>query len=294
MLFKKSLKEIFFDIFNSLLMILVVVCTLYPILYVLFASFSDAGRLMQHRGILLAPLGMNVDAYISVFKNPMIAKGYLNTIFVVVVGSGLNILLSSIAAYFLSRRKVYWKNAVMVMMVITMFFSGGLIPFYLVVKSLGLMNSLWALILPSAISTYNVIVMRTSFQGIPSSLEESAHLDGAGHLTILFVIILPLSLPVISVMVLWYAVGHWNSWFNAAIFINNRQLFPLQLILREILILNEQSDMMTGVSGSVNRAQIAQTIKYATVMVSILPILCVYPYLQKHFVKGVMIGAIKD
>ena len=183
------------------------------------------------------------------------------------------------------------KNFIMVLMLFTMYFSGGLIPSYITIKSLGLYNSLLALILPGAISTYNLIIMRTSFQGIPSGLEEAAYLDGAGHLSIIWNVILPLSKAIIAVMVLYYGVAHWNSWFGASIYLNDRNKYPLQLILREILLQNDVSNMAGG-SGS-DEYSIAESIKYAVIIVATAPILCIYPFLQKYFVKGVMIGALK-
>ena len=292
MKFKKNSLETGFDIFNVVFMIVLMLVTVYPILYILFASVSDAGLLMQHRGFLLVPLGVNFDSYIAVFKNPLILTGFRNTLFVVIVGSAVNILMTFLAAYFLSRKKLLWKRFVMIMIVITMFFGGGMIPSYLVVVGLGLRNSLWSLIIPSAVSAFNIIVMRTAFMSIPESLEESAVLDGANDFTILFRIIVPLSLPVTAVMLLWYGVGHWNAWFQASLFLSNRKLFPLQLILREVLIQNTMDEMLVGTQNA-DRGQVAETIKYATIIVATIPILFVYPFLQKYFVKGVMIGALK-
>jgi putative aldouronate transport system permease protein len=181
----------------------------------------------------------------------------------------------------------------MFMIVVTMFFQGGLIPTYLLVSNLGLVDTPWAMIIPGAINTWNLIIMRTSFQAVPASLEESAKIDGANEWTIMWRIILPLSIPVMAVMVLFYAVGHWNAWFNAMIYLRDRNLYPLQLILREILITNSTDSMMTNASG-VDKMPISETIKYATIMVATIPILVLYPFLQKYFVKGVMIGALKE
>jgi putative aldouronate transport system permease protein len=273
-------------------MILLSAFTIYPFLYVLFASLSDATYVVQQRGLFWYPKGFNIEAYKLVFDNPAIISGYLNTFFYVIVGTSLNILMTSLGAYALSRESVLLKNPIMFMIVFTMFFNGGLIPTYLLVNELGMLDSRWALIIPSAMSAYNLIIMRTAFQGIPVSLEESAKLDGANDFTVLFRIVLPLSMPVVAVMILFYGVGHWNGWFNALIYLRTRDLYPLQLILREILITNSTDSMMTGVSGG-ERAQIGETIKYATIIVATVPILLLYPFLQKYFVKGVMIGAIK-
>lgn len=287
---KRSLGERSFNVFNIVFMTLLMFITLYPLWHVAMASVSDGVEVMKHSGPIFYPLGFSVSAYELVFKNPMISRGYLNTMFVVVVGVTVNILMTSLAAYVLSRKGVMWRNLIMMAIVFTMFFGGGLIPFYLTVKGLHLDNKLWALIIPSAISTFNLIIMKTAFETIPDSLEESAKLDGASHFTILWRIIVPLAAPTIAVMVLYYGVGHWNSWFNAMVFLRKRELFPLQLILREILIQNSNSDT-TGMA--VDQVQASETIKYAVIMVATLPILFIYPFLQKYFVKGVMIGAVK-
>jgi len=273
-------------------MVFLIVVTLYPFLYVAFASVSEPYEIVRHQGILLKPLGFSLEAYKLVFENPMILTGYRNTLFYVTVGTSINLLMTSLSAYVLSRKNVMFKNAMMMMVVFTMFFSGGLIPFYLTVRELGLSDSMWAVILPTAMSTYNMIVMRTAFTAIPDSLEESARIDGANDFTILFRIILPLSLPVVAVMILFYAVGHWNAWFNAMIFLRTRDKYPLQIVLREILIASSTDDMTTNV-GSLDKEPLGETIKYATIIVATLPILMVYPFLQKYFVQGIMIGALK-
>ncbi|GIO97253.1 carbohydrate ABC transporter permease [Paenibacillus lautus] len=289
----KSVSEVLFDSANVILLCLLSIVTLYPFLYVLFASISTPAEFVQHRGILLWPKGFSLDSYRMVFENPNIIRSYMNTIFYVVVGTTLNILMTALGAYGLSRKNVMWKSTIMMLIVMTMFFDGGLIPKYLLVKNMGLIDTYWALIIPSAMTTWNLIIMRTAFQGVPDALEESARIDGASDWTILFRIIIPLSLPVIAVMVLFYGVWHWNKWFDALIYLRDRDLFPLQLILREILIQNDTSSMMTSVGGG-DRMPVGETIKYATIMVATLPILFLYPFLQKYFVKGVMIGAIKE
>ncbi|CAM4008687.1 carbohydrate ABC transporter permease [Paenibacillus alkaliterrae] len=290
---KQRLGEKTFDFVNTLFMLTLILVTLYPFLYVLFASVSDPGLLAKNRGILFAPVGFSLRAYELVLNNAMIIIGYANTLFYVIVGTAINIFLTSLGAYALSRRNVMLKKPIMMMLVFTMFFSGGLVPTYLLINDLGMMDTRWALIIPSAMSVWNLIIMRTSFQGIPESLEEAAKLDGANDFTILFRIILPLSLPVLAVMVLFYGVGHWNSYFNAMIYLRDRDLFPLQLILREILITNSTDNFITGVAGG-DRYPIGETVKYATIIVATLPILFLYPFLQKYFVKGFMIGSIKE
>lgn len=290
---KPSFGEKTFNVVNVTLMIVLCFVTLYPFLYVVLSSISDPGSLAQHRGLLWKPYGFSLNAYKAVFANPNIVNGYGNTLFYVIVGTFINLIMTSLGAYFLSRRNVYFKNAVMFMIVVTMFFQGGLIPTYLLVSNLGMVDTVWAMIIPGAINTWNLIIMRTSFQAVPVSLEESAKMDGASEWTILWRIIIPLSIPVMAVMLLFYAVGHWNSWFNAMIYLRDRNLYPLQLILREILITNSTDSMTTDAAG-VDKMPIGETIKYATIMVATLPILILYPFLQKYFVKGVMIGALKE
>jgi putative aldouronate transport system permease protein len=290
---KRTLGERIFDIVNITFLVSLSLVTLYPLVYVLFASLSDPTYVAQTRGLLLFPKGFTLEAYKMVFDNPMINIAYLNTLLYVILGTAVNIFLTSLGAYALSRKNVMWKDFIMFMIVFTMFFEGGLIPLYLLVNELGMLNTRWALIFPTAISAFNLIIMRTAFQGIPDSLEESARIDGANDFTILFRIILPLSMPVVAVMILFYGVYHWNSWFPAMIYLQDRALFPLQLILREILIANSTDNMMTGV-GSADAMPIGETIKYATIIVATVPILMLYPFMQKYFVKGVMIGGIKE
>lgn len=287
-----SLADKAFDLVIHAALLVLVVITLYPLLYVAFASVSDATQLVSHTGFLWKPLGLSWSAYESVFKNPSILTGYRNTLFIVVFGVIINLFLTSLGAYVLSRKNVMWNKLFIFVIVFTMFFHGGLIPLYLVVKGVGLVDSLWATIIPFSISTFNLIIMRTSFMAIPDSLEESAKIDGANHFTILFKIVLPLSMPVIAVMILYYAVEKWNGWFYASIFLKDRNLFPLQVILREILISNSTDSMSQGASAG-DQFQIGETIKYATIMVATVPILLVYPFVQKYFVKGVMVGALK-
>jgi len=294
MIRRRSAGEIIFDCGNYLFLIVITICAVYPILFVAFASLSEPVALMRFRGILIRPLGLTLESYMLVLENPLIKSGYLNTLIIVIFGTLLNVMMTSFAAYALSRKKLYFKNFIVFMITFTMFFSGGLIPNYLLVRmTLGLKDNYLALILPGAMSAYNMIIMRTSFAALPDSMDESAKLDGANDFTILFRIILPLSLPVLMVMILFYSVGHWNSWFSAMLYIDTRSKYPLQLVLREILIANATSDMTTGVAME-DKAFVGETIKYSTIIVATLPILALYPFLQKFFVKGVMIGAIKE
>jgi putative aldouronate transport system permease protein len=287
---KTSVSDKILDTIIYALLLALVVVTIYPLLHVAFSSFSNSSELMAHKGLLWRPLGFNVDAYKKVFANPSILTGYRNTLFIVVVGVSINLFVTALGAYVLSRKQVMWNKVFLFFIVLTMFFSGGLIPLYLTVKGIGITNTLWAVILPFTVTTFNLIIMRTAFMSVPDSLEESAKIDGANHFIILFRIILPLSMPVMAVIALYYAVEKWNAWFWASVLIKDRDLYPLQLILREILISNS-----TDTSGAAlgDQFQIGETIKYATIMVATVPILCVYPFVQRYFVKGAMIGALK-
>ena len=289
---KKSVSRKVFELCNNLFLLFIIIITLYPVVYILMASFSEPLRFSIHRGILLKPLGFTLIAYEKALEHPQIMGSYLNTLFIVAVGVSVNIILTAIGAYFLSRKNVLFKNHITIIIIFTMFFSGGLIPFYFTVKDLGLYNNLWALIFPTAVNTFNLMVMRTGFAAIPDALEESARLDGAGHITILCRIVLPLAMPTVAVMILYYGVSHWNSWFNAMLFLETPKLWPLQLVLRQILLVNDTQSMIIGVDAGSQMA-VSDTIKYAVIVIATLPILFAYPFLQKYFVKGVMIGAIK-
>lgn len=286
-----------FDVFNVILMILLMIICIYPMLYVLFASLSDPHLLMQHKGLLYKPLGFTLQGYSLVFQNPSIMKGFLNTVFYVVVGTIISVLLTAMSAYVLAQDDLLLKKPLMLMVTITMFFSGGLIPFFLQVQRLGLRNTRWALIFPTVISAWSLIVLRTAFKKVPKSLIESAKIDGANDFTILFRIVIPVCKATMAVMVLLYAVGQWNSWFNALIFLDDRSKYPLQLILREILISNDMREMMNLPKGSAQFIQAdayKSLIKYSTIVISTLPILCIYPFVQKYFVKGNMMGSLKE
>ncbi len=281
-----------FPIFNGIVMVLLAVITAYPLLYVVFASFSDSVQLANCNGAFLyKPLGFSLKGYRLVFNNPNIAIGYRNTFIYVVLGTAINLLMTTLGAFVLSRKAFLLKKPLMIMVVITMYFSGGMIPRFLVVNSISIMNTIWALLLPGAISTWNLIIMRTSFMGIPGELEEAVIIDGANDIQLLFRIIIPLSLPVLAVMTLFYGVGHWNAWFDAMIYIRNTRLYPLQLFLRDILIMEQLQDMSSP--EAMNDYFNLKLVKYCAIIVSTVPILCIYPFLQKFFVKGIMVGALK-
>lgn len=289
---KKSAPVYIFQTFNYIFLAALVLLCLYPMWYCLMASISNPGAMIRHMGPLLLPKGFSLASYGKVFANPNIISGYKNTIFILVVGVILCLLMTSLGAYVLSRKDLLFRKPLMMIIMFTMFFTGGLIPTYLNLKELHLTNSLWGLIIPFLVNTFNLIILRTSFESIPDSLIEAAQIDGASHWKILISIVLPLSKATLAVMVLYYGVEKWNGWFWASALIRNRELLPLQVILREILLSSTQS-MQTG-AGAGDTEAIGATIRYATTIVATVPILCVYPFVQKHFTKGVMVGAVKE
>lgn len=288
---KRSKGERIFAVFNYAYLSLLLIVTLYPCIYVVFASVSDPVQLYNGSKLLLWPRGFNLSGYEYAFTFKQIWVGYRNTIFYTVGGTALNVLLTITAAYCLSRRNLWGQNFIIMAMIFTMYFSGGMIPMYMVVKEIHLLDSPLAMILPSAINTTNFIISLTYFKGMPYELEEAAKIDGASNMKVLFKILAPLAKPVIMVMVLYYSVEHWNDYMNAMLYIFDQNLYPLQSVLREILI---QGSGLTSVgAGIADDAAVAETIKYAIIVISTVPILCVYPFIQKHFVKGVMMGAVK-
>jgi len=270
----------------------VVAVTLYPFLYVVSMSISDPVYVIQ-KTIWLLPKGFSLKAYEKVFENPDVWTAYLNTIFYTVAGTAINVVMTMLGAYPLSRKSFFARKQVMIFIVITMFFSGGLIPMFLLVQNLGLYNTRWAILLPGAVSAFLIIVTRTFFQSIPEHLHESAKLDGAGEFSILWRIVAPLSMPIIAVLTLFYAVGQWNSFFPALLYLPDVRLQPLSLYLIKVLIQNSTT-MMEDMASQSDRSMYVVQLKYSLIIVAILPILAVYPFLQKYFVKGVMIGSLKE
>ncbi|UPK46766.1 MULTISPECIES: carbohydrate ABC transporter permease [Paenibacillus] len=299
MKYRKTMGNRMFDIFNYSLLTLLTLACLYPILHIVFASFSDPARLVAHKGLLLKPLGFTLDGYKLIFKDNSLLVGYKNTLIYVGLGTFINMVMTIMGAFVLSRRDLYFKNAIMIVITITMFFGGGLIPWFLLMKDIGLFNNLWAMILPTALSTWNIIILRTGFQAIPLELEEAATIDGASQARILMYVILPLSKATLAVIFLYYLVGNWNSWFNAMVLLQDRDKFPLQLLMKEILVANDSTATTMGSASGVvidsagSSTAYRELVKYCTIVVSTIPILMVYPFLQKYFVKGVYIGSIK-
>lgn len=287
-----SLGSRIFDVCNVLFLTLLVLVCLYPVWYVFVASFSSSSAITANAGKLLWPKNFSFTAYINAFKHPLILSGYRNILFILAFSLPLNMLMTLVCAYFMASKNVMFKKAIVSFFMFTMFFGGGLIPSYLNQKSLGLYNNLWALIIPGALSLYNAIICRSAMEAIPDSLVEAAYMDGANDFTILFRILVPLIKPTLAVLLLYYGVGHWNGWFNASIYIKDRSLLPIQNVLRAVLLandnaLNQGADSLDAVN------TFAETIKYSAIMISTLPVLCIYPFLQKYFIKGVMIGAVK-
>lgn len=290
---KASPSDRVFNVINFMIATFVLLITLYPFLYVISASLSDPSAL--NRGeVWLLPKGINLEAYKTVLKNPELWVDYYNTIWYVVVGTLFNIVFSTLLAYPLSRRNMAGRNIITMLVAFTMFFSGGLVPIYLMVKNLHLLDTRWALVFPSLINTWNMIIMRTFFVSIPESLHEAAIIDGANEFQILLKIVIALSKPVFAVMVLFYAVAHWNTYFSALLYLNTERYYPLQMFLRKIIVQFDMSSMTGGTGSDPMVQSIGESIRYATIMVATVPIMCVYPFLQKYFAAGVMIGAIKE
>lgn len=292
---RQSVGDRAFDLINVVGMMLLLVVIAYPLWFVIIASFSSSNEVMNGN-VIFWPKGFNLRGYIAVLGDSRIMISYRNTIFYTVVGTVLNVIATIALSYPLSKKDFAGRNLIMMMLTFTMFFSGGLIPTYLTYKELGMVNSMWVMILPGLVSVYNTILMRTYFMGLPKDLEEAAYIDGCGTIRTLISIILPLSKPILAVMVVFYGVSHWNEYFTALIYLTKQELKPLALILRDILVTAQATvgDSTAGASANImEQLQIAETIKYALIIVSTLPVMCLYPFAQKYFAKGVMIGAIK-
>ncbi|MBG9587039.1 carbohydrate ABC transporter permease [Cytobacillus firmus] len=291
---RRSKEDKVFDIINVFLVAIILILVVYPLYFIVIASFSDPNMIYDGK-VWLLPKELTFEGYERIFQDSKIWLGYKNSIVYTVVGTIVNVSFTLMAAYALSRKDLYGRNVIMFLFLMTMFFSGGLIPTYLVVKNLGLLNTMWALILPKAVAVWNVIVAKTFFEtSIPNELLEAAKMDGCSDAKFFWKIVLPLSKPIVAVMVLFYAVGHWNSYFDALIYLNNENLYPLQLILRNILIQNEASTMMiSDLESLAAKQRVSELIKYGVIIVASIPLLIVYPFVQKYFVKGVMIGGIK-
>ena len=284
-----------FDIVNISLSVIVLIIIAYPLYFIIIASISNPSAVYMGK-VWLSPMDITFEGYQRIFRSDSIWRGYGNSVLYTTLGVTVNLSLTLPCAYALSRTDLYGRKGIMIYITMTMFFSGGLIPVYLVVKSLNLMNTLFAMIIPNAVNAYNLIVSRTFFHtNIPQELHDSGKIDGCNDVKFLFMVALPLSKALIAIMVLFYGVGHWNAFFNAMIYLRSAERFPLQLVLRNILIQNQISpEMIEDVYGMMASQQnLADLIKYGMIIVSSLPLLILYPFLQKYFIKGVLIGAIK-
>jgi putative aldouronate transport system permease protein len=292
---KESREDTIFNTVNYTISAVILVIILYPLINIVSRSFSSSDAVIMGQ-VWLFPVDFSIEGYTTVFRYKQVWIGYLNSIINTTLGTMINISLTLTAAYVLSRKDFVLRNFFMIMFIITMLFNGGLIPIYIMVKNLGLLNTRLSLMLPLAINVYNVIVARTFFQStIPNELREASQLDGCDDFRFFFTIVLPLSGALIAVISLWYAVGHWNSFFNALVYIREQRLFPLQIVLRNILLSNQvsSSQELIDVEDLSKREGLAQLLKYSLIIVASVPMLCLYPFIQKYFVKGVMIGSLK-
>jgi putative aldouronate transport system permease protein len=293
---ERSVSSIILDIIVYTSLTLLVIVTLYPVLNVFSVSFSSESA--YSKGLITVfPKEFTFESYKMILSAGVVPNSFKNSIIYTAVGTLINLLMTASLAYALSRRQLAFRKFYTILIMISMYFSGGLIPNFLLVRSLGMYNTMWALLIPGAISTYNMIIMRSFFEGIPHELEESAYLDGATDITIFFKIILPLSKASIATIGLFYAVSHWNSWFSSLIYLKDSVKYPLQMILRQIVIqaavTDELAKMGEGAQGAAGQAVNLEGVKYATLVCSILPMLIIYPFIQKYFVKGAMVGAVK-
>lgn len=279
-----------FDIFNTLLLTLFTASVLIPFLNIIAISLSSRTPILRGE-VGLWPIGWTLESYEFIAKNQMIVSGYKNTLIIVVVGTVLSLIMTVLAAFPLSRRTLWGKTPLTIFLAITMWFSGGMIPTFLVVQGVGLYDSLLALIIPGCLSAYNVFIVRNFFSEIPESLEDAAQIDGCGDLRMLFTIFLPLSTPVLATIALWVAVGYWNNYLNGILYIRTAAKYPLQVVLRSIVLSGTELMRELVVEDETNVLELS--LKYSAIIFTTLPILCVYPFLQRYFVKGIMVGSIK-
>ena len=292
---KVSHSERSFDIVNTTLLVLLALIAAYPLYYVLVASFSDPYEVYAGHTFLY-PVKITFEGYRRVFREQAIARGYVNSVYYTVLGTIVSVALIISTGYGVSKKDLPYRRIIMIFYVITMYFNGGLIPTYLVVSRTGLLNSVWALILPGGVAVFNVIVTRTYFEtSIPNEIYEAGEIDGASQLTMFFRIAIPLSKPILAVMVIFTMVGYWNDWFTALIYFNDKSMFPLQLALRQVLIQSQASAAMMGNmdGGYAEANKITELIKFASIVAGAVPMLVAYPFVQKYFEKGFMAGAVK-
>ncbi len=291
---KLTAGEKVFGVFNVIFLGVVALLCLYPFMYTLSMSLSTANE-ASRAGFHIVPREVTLTSYKVVLGNPNIVTGYVNSILRTVIGTSLTLLATCVAAYPLSRREMPHRSLITFMIVFTMLFNGGMVPGYLLIKNLGLINTLGALVIPTMITAFNVIIVKNFFQSLPESLVESARMDGAGEWRVLFSIYIPLSKPVLATVALWSAVGHWNAWFDALLYITDDSKQVLQTFLLQRIVIESGTQMMElGITDTEVLQFTGETIKAATIIVTILPIICVYPFVQKYFVKGIMLGGVKE
>lgn len=287
---KKSREDYIIDGFVYVVLAALIIACAYPVWYILVASVSSSTHVLKNPGLLLVPDEISLEAYRLALQHPLLSAGFWNSIKVLLYALPINMVLTLMCGYFMASTNMMFKKPIVGMLLLTMYFGGGLIPAFLNVKELGLYDSIWALVLPGALSVYNSLICKTAIEGVPESLRESAYLDGANDFQILFKIIVPLIIPTLAVLVLYYGVSHWNSWFAASIYIETPAKLPIQNILKSILS-NAAGLSSEGMGDTFSNY--AESIKYSAIVIATVPIMCVYPFLQKHFTKGVMIGAVK-
>ena len=291
---RTSSRDRTFELVNNALLAVALITVGYPLIYIVSASFSSTQAVVGGR-VWLWPVEFSLLGYQTIFEYRAVWNGYANTVFYTVFGTAINVVLTIMAAYPLSRRDLQGRNLFMFMITFTMIFSGGLIPTYLLIRSLGMLNTRWVMMIPNAIAAWNIIITRTYYQStIPDELHEAAQLDGCSDVRFLMSVVVPLSGAITAVNALFYAVAHWNAFFNAFIYLSRKELYPLQIILREILIQNEvDNDVFTDVAEQEAREGLRELVKFSLIIVASVPVLCIYPFVQKYFVRGVMIGSIK-
>lgn len=289
----KSKGEKTFDTVLMVVSVIIMILIAYPLYFVIIASVSQPEAVLGGK-ISFWPVGFNLESYKMVLQEQKIWTGYRNTIFYTLCGTAINLLMTTLAAYPLSRKDMPFRTVLTFVISFTMLFGGGMIPVYMVVKGLNLTDTVWAMMIPNAIATYNLLVMKNYFQtNIPDELQEAAAIDGCSHFQTLMRIVLPLSAPIIAVIILFYAVGHWNAFFNAVLYLRKQELYPLQIIIRDIILQNSLEAVGGDMTGMYEKVMRGETMKYAVIIVASAPVIAMYPFVQKYFVKGIMVGAVK-
>lgn len=289
-----SKSDTLFFILMLTVLILITLCVLYPLLYVVSASFSDPKAVVSGKVVIL-PVGFSVEGYKAAFEDQNILGSFFNSVLYTVLGAAISVCITMIAAYPLAQRDLPFKGIVMGLFTFTMLFSGGMIPSYLLVSNLRMLNTIWAIVIPGCLSVYNMIIARTFIQGLPATLKEASEIDGCSDIRYFFFVVIPLSPAIIAVLTIYYAVEYWSNYFSAFLYLTNRDLYPLQIILREILLKNQIAENSIQDSESAMRVVgMAELLKYSLIVITSLPMLLLYPFIQKYFIKGVMIGSIKE